>query len=306
MQLLTVPIELLHRILIFCHPCDIASFSRTCRSAYEVVQDGYLWRQIWHTYSFDNPHLVLAYRQGVGLYTPESEPLSSDYQWRSQFTQRMRAELLVTKRQQHFSSLSLRDKEAVLQLFISILEKALPADVGNGQLQDLSADIEWAQRVLSESMVIAPGALSLEDEREIHELQARIRSGMDEFNWDRKAQCKRRNRSRAIVYNLQNYSHGNDYAPCHANGKVNWIHIGCIADVISSNLQDLPVQTVSSARPPSGFGSLRPYSAPGGYSPKDWAGVEDWFAVYLQKPAYDNKATGEDTFALWITGKDPV
>jgi len=119
MQLLTVPLELLHRILIFCHPCDIASFSRTCRSAHEVVQDGYLWRQIWHTYSFDNPHLVLAYRQAVGLYTPEMEPLSSNYQWRTQLTQRIRAELLVTKRQQHFSSLSLRDKEAVLQLFIS-------------------------------------------------------------------------------------------------------------------------------------------------------------------------------------------
>jgi len=218
----------------------------------------------------------------------------------------MRAELLVTKRQQHFSSLSLRDKKAVLQLFISILEQALPADVGNSKVQDLSADIEWAQRVLSDSMVIAPGALSLKDEREIHELQARIRSGMDEYNWDGKAQCKRRNRSRAIVYNLLNYSHRNDYAPCHANGKVNWIHIECIIDVISSNLQDLPVQIVLPTRPPSGFGSLRPYSAPGGYSPKDWAGVEGWFSVYLQKPAYDNKATGEDTFALWITGKNLV
>jgi len=217
----------------------------------------------------------------------------------------MRAELLVTKRQ-HFSSLSLQDKKAVLQLFISILEQALPAGIGHDKLQNLSADIEWAQRVLSESMVIAPGVLSPEDGREIYELQARIRCGMDEYNWEGKAQCKRRNRSRAIVYNLQNYNHGNGYAPCHANGKISWIHIECIIDVISSNLQDLPVQIVSPARPPSGFGSLRPYSAPGGYSPKDWAGVEGWFSVYLPKPAHDFKATGEDTFALWIIGKNLV
>ena len=291
MHLLTIPLELLRHILIFCHPCDIIAFSRTCRSAHELVQDGYLWRQVWHIYSFDDPHFVLAHRQAVGLLTPDVEPLSSDYQWKVQFTRRMRAELLATKKWGHFSSLPSQDKKAALELFVSILEQASPAGVGRGKLRDLSADIEWTQRVLSESRLIAPGLLSPEDETEIRELQARIRSGMDEKEWDGETRCgvsDRRNRSRAFVYDLRNYNYRNDYAPHHANGKVNWIHVEYIINVISSNLQDLPVHIASPARPPSGLESLRPYSAPGGYSPKDWAGVEGWFAAYSEKLAHDN------------------
>ncbi|KAF5355737.1 hypothetical protein D9756_004027 [Leucocoprinus leucothites] len=284
----TIPLELVHRILTLGHPDDVAAFSRTCRSAHELVQDEYLWRQIWHAYPFDDPELLRAHRQAVCLATSlEISPLRDG--WKAEFTRRIRAEHVALKKREHYSSLSPKEKKTALQVFVSVLEGALPASVGGGmegKFRDasISQNIQWVQRVLFHSRLIAPVLQSLEDEKEISELQAHIRSCMDEYEWGgktRRAISDRRNRSRAFVYDLRNYSYKNDYGPYHPDGRVSWVHIENIVNVVLSNLQDLPVHIVSPARPPSGLESLRPYSAPGKYSPRDWAGVEGLLSLFL-------------------------
>ncbi|KXN81105.1 hypothetical protein AN958_06059 [Leucoagaricus sp. SymC.cos] len=288
LNILTIPLELSHRILIFCHPYDVAAFSRTCRLAYELVQDEYLWQRLWHSYSFDNPQLVLETRRAVALIpAPESHPSSDG--WKLEFTRRMRAELVATKTREQYALLSSRDKREALQVFVSVLEESLPAfgtKVWDGTPVDLSCseNVCWVQRVLQKSRLIAPVFLSLEDEKEISELQARIRSCMDEFEWGgktRRATADRRNRSRAFVYDLRNYGYTTAYGPYRADGRVNWTHVEHLVNVVLSNLNDLPSHIVTPARPPFGLDSLRPYTAPGKYSPRDWAGVEGTWRRYV-------------------------
>jgi hypothetical protein len=205
--------------------------------------------------------------------------------WKHEFTRRLRAELVATKKREQYSVLSSRAKKEALQVFISVLKGTLPVFEGNDRDEEIaeisySHNIRWVKRVLCNSRLIAPVLQSLEDEREISELQAHIRSCMDEYEWGgrtRRATSDRRNRSRAYVYDLRNYTYRNDFGPYHADGRTSWIHIEHLVNVVLSNLQELPVNIVKPPRPPSCLESLRPYTAPGGYSPGDWAGVEGWF-----------------------------
>jgi hypothetical protein len=273
----TIPLELTHRILTFCHPWDVAAFSQTCRLAHELVQDEYLWRQLWHVYPFDDPQVVFAHRKEAGLVmTSDLHP--SGYRWKGEFTRRLEAELIATKRREQYSLLSSKDKKAALQVFVDVIAEALPASNLNGKFPDIfySDNIQWMERVLWNSRLIAPLLQSLEDEREISELQSHIRSCMD-HHWGgrtRRATSDRRNRSRAFVYDLRNYGYRNDYGPYHPNGAVNWVHIEHLVNVVLANLEDLPHRTPT--RPPTSLESLRPYSAPGNYSLRDWAGVKGW------------------------------
>ncbi|KAJ3575920.1 hypothetical protein NP233_g795 [Leucocoprinus birnbaumii] len=289
LTILTIPIELAHHILSFCDPGDVIAFCRTCHAAFEIIQDDYLWQQLWHAYPFDDPQLVGTHRQAVHL--PKISVMSPfGDSWKAQFIRRMRAEHVALKKREHYSSLSVKQKKAALQVFVSVLDQALPAIVGDGLVGkpldiEVSDDFQWVQQVLSRSRLIAPVLQSLEDEEEISELQARVRSYLDDYEWGgrtRRALSDRRNRSRAFVYDLRNYSQKNNYGPYHADGTVNWIHVENIANVILSNLRELPIHFALTTQPPSGLESLRPYSAPGKYSSRDWAGER-----------------GVDTFASW-------
>ncbi|KAF9454995.1 hypothetical protein P691DRAFT_754120 [Macrolepiota fuliginosa MF-IS2] len=283
----TIPLELTHRILTSCHPWDIAAFSRTCRLAHDLVQDEYLWRQLWHLYPFDDPQAVLKHRHAVNLpISPDLHPSGSE--WKDVFTRRLKAELVATMKRGDLSLVSLRDKKDALQVFVSIIEEGLPApgDLSTqGMLTSISVskNIQWLERVLSKSKLIAPSIVVFDSPPETGQLQAHIRSCIGDAEWankSRRQMSDRRNKSRAYVYDLRNYDSKNDYGPFRISGDVNWVHAEHLINVVLANLRDLP-QNLTHARPPSSLESLRPYTAPGKYSPQDWAGIEGTWRRYV-------------------------
>ena len=54
-----IPAEITEHALTFLHPLNVAQFSQTCHLAYTMVygsSDQYLWRQLFLTHPFDDPH----------------------------------------------------------------------------------------------------------------------------------------------------------------------------------------------------------------------------------------------------------
>lgn len=285
-MIFTIPLELAHRILTFCHPWDVAAFSQTCRLAYELVQDEYLWRQLWHAYPFDDPQAILELRHAANLpTTPEVYPPES--RWKDEFTRRLKAELIATRKRGDLSLMPLKDKRDALQVFVSIVNEALPAlDSDNGRgisaNTSTSKNTQWLERLFPKARLNPPSIIAFDSPPEISQLQAHLRSCMVDMEWAGKTRWQlsgRRNKSRAYVYDLRKYDSRNDYGPFRTSGDVNWVHVEHLINVVLANLQDLPLHRTF-AHPPSGLESLRPYSAPGSYSPQDWAGVEGWFTTY--------------------------
>lgn len=272
----TVPVELTHRILAFCHPLDVAAFSRTCRLAYHLVGDEYLWRQLWHAYSFDNPIAISQQRQLVNLSTDTPCPIH----WRDEFTRRLKAELIAIKKP---ARSSLKEKKDAMQTFLLLMKEASPPSADQLGQEPVSANLQWAESILRNSRLIAPSSVVVDTTPDINYLQAQLRSYMgDSFDWVKSDQlmAKRRNRSRSFVYNLRNYNGGNDHGPFRPNGHVNWVHIEHLINVILSNLRDLSSHRAL-PRPPSNLESIRPYTAPGAHSLGDWAGVEGTWRRYV-------------------------
>lgn len=261
LTILTIPVELTHRILTFCRPRDVVVFSRTCRVAYELARDDYLWQQLWPAYPFDGPGVTSSRRQLVGLPTAAFEA------WRVELVRRMKAEFMATMKRKDLSRVSIGDKMDALDTLISVVSQALPA------LDDTSpsADMRWLDTLLHKSELVI-SKTATDNPPEIAKRQAHLRSCMGPariFRTGRQISA-RRNESRAFVYDLRKYSSQNDFGPFDTNTNVNWIHVEHLINVILANIRDLP----SHLTPPLELESLRAYSAPGQYSQPDWAGVE--------------------------------
>lgn len=272
----TIPSELTHRILIFCRPKDVASFSQTCRLANQITQDEYLYRQIWFAYPFDDPQAVIEQRRTFNLPI-NPDMLSDGNRWKQGLSRRVKAEGVAFMKQKDLLGLSHEDKQDALQLLVSVI-KSLPAPGNEGDHEwsanmEVSRDVQWLERILRNSKLITPDSV---DSGEISQLQARLRSCVGDIQWLRRTRQQmsdKRNKSRAFIYDLRNYFPANQFGPFRPNGTVNWIHAEHLINVVLANLRDLPSH-LTHARPLSSLESFRPYSAPGGYSQNDWAGVE--------------------------------
>lgn len=270
---LTVPVELTERILTFCHPSDVAAFSRSCRIAYNIVYHGadqYLWRSLFLSHPFDDPRKFL--QGGPDAHTI-SNPVSID--WKAKLLHRMTTEMNALN-----ASASAIDKKLTLQTFVSVVQDAPP--VTQSCEEKPSYDLQWLERVLRETRILEGAATP--DEAQLH---ARLRSylalSIDDGK-DDKTRIRlraRRHRSRGFVYDLRNYNVHSHYGPYLRGGGVNWVHVEHLINVVLMNLCELP-SAWAHTKPPIGLEATRLHSAPRPSTPSDWAGVEGSFYRTLQ------------------------
>ncbi|TFK36787.1 hypothetical protein BDQ12DRAFT_736537 [Crucibulum laeve] len=277
-DIFTIPVELAQRILAFCHPWDVAAFSRASRLAYNLVYlpiDQYLWRQLFIAL-FDHPTEVLNARREAGLPTT-----STVIDWRSGLTSRLHAELIASD---DFAPQPKR--QYALGIFASALQEAAPPTTTHLSSLHASAPpsktLLWLERIMQASRILENTVSSTD----ANMLQAHLRaictaSIQDSGNNHTLAYAmQRRSESRSYVYDLRNYGSDNTWGPYLVDGSINWIHVENLVNVILMNLRELP-ERWASTRPPLGLQATRPHSAPGTYSCKDWAGVEGKWRRYV-------------------------
>jgi hypothetical protein len=264
-----MPVELLERVLTFCHAWDVAAFSQSCRLAYVLVYhstDEYLWRELFLLHPFDDPR-----KSFQSAWKADPLPVSAANDWRRQLIERLNAERLCLS-----PGASTYEKKHALEHFIHVVREAHPIPP-SGNVQP-SYDLQWLERVFRRSRILDIKSEAFPDDtgQALAQLRSYIALSLDDGgDNETKFRLKvRRNQSRSFVYDLRNYNSDNSWGPYLRDGRVNWIHMEYLINVILMNLRELPGPWLH-ATPPLGLEATRPYSAPGYCSPElDWAGLE--------------------------------
>ncbi|KAF8973541.1 hypothetical protein BDZ97DRAFT_1751578 [Flammula alnicola] len=266
-SIFSFPVELGQHILSFCHPWDVAAFSKTCRAAYILVYqptDQYLWRQLY-TNQFDVPKLTtLAIKEKV--------------EWKNELTSRLKVELALFR-----GPATSMERKRALETLISIIEDSFTA----ASLTGSSRNIKWLKRITSKSLILS-NLYSLPESDEDAELHARLRAYLAltiDSKHDKQtfqSFLSKRDKSRAYVYDLRNYTAENKWGPFKPCGATNWVHVEHLIDVVASNIRELP-GSWALTRPPSCLDPPRSSSTHllGGIPSNDWAGVEGTWRRYV-------------------------
>ncbi|KAL0950721.1 hypothetical protein HGRIS_007497 [Hohenbuehelia grisea] len=282
---LTIPQEIAEFTLSLCHPRDVIAFSMACRLAYSLVHDTtdqFIWRHIFLSL-FDDPHLALkAPRGGQGRMLDSP---TTGKGWKAEIARRFMAEHACKK---HAAD------EAVYELLLTMIQDATPANENSKFPNSIpSRNLLWLARVLRESRVLSDESKCLDDQstacrrlRSYVALSFEFDSVDDSINAENpmtSALRTLRSHSRRYVYDLRNYAAETHWGPFHWSRKVNWEHVEALVNVVMLNLREMRY-TWPWARetiPPAGPEFTRAYSAPGGHSSTDWAGVEGTWARYV-------------------------
>jgi hypothetical protein len=252
-----VPIEVAEHALALCHPFDVASFARTCRSARNLVyfSGDHLWRQLFLLYPFDDPRKSLKAR--------DDPDFMSKFDWRGELQRRIMVEEISSRQREQ----TLIFWNWVLDTFVSLVEEALPLSKDE---QQPSHNMKWLARILHNSPLLDvsfdPAEVQL-----FAQLKSCIELSLDDLKSNARL-VKNRSASRCYVYDLRNYRFDNKWGPFLNGGRVNWVHVEAILNVIRMNISELPERWLVT---PAGFQSIRPYSAPDclTHDERDWAGV---------------------------------
>lgn len=265
--------EIIEHALIHCHPRDVAAFSQTCRAAYQIVyhdRDGYLWRQLFLSYPFDDPRESL---QGLRRYTP--------FDWKGELQRRVLAEAIS-----HSPLATPEELTDTLETFLDVVRTASPVTQGYERVP--SQSLLWVVDVLqSSNMLRSPLFDHYNTSQNLAHLRSYLALTLDDYDEDDVCGMEwvrvLRTRSRCYVYDLGNYCRENDWGPFWKNGCVNWVHVESIINVLLSNLAELSEPSLIDIRPPCGLEATRAYSAPGATTrnSKDWPGVEGTWARYV-------------------------
>ncbi|KZT23788.1 hypothetical protein NEOLEDRAFT_1135916 [Neolentinus lepideus HHB14362 ss-1] len=270
-----VPSEVTEHTLTFCHPRDVAVFSRTCRGARDLLYrspDQYLWRQLFLAH-FDDPRKAIALKQ-----LKECDAIK-DYDWKGQLQRRISAESVRSK----IALASPEVLDRTCATFITVLEEALPY-----AKDQESMNTEWLAKILRNVNFSGDPDMP----QRLHRLLSYLSlSHRDFFHYDGKLypnseldDTKRqleplRTTSRCFVYDLRNYTANSRYGPYSDSTTINWKHLQYNINVILMNLREFQ-RMWPGVRPPMstmGLRALRAYSAPGTLetrNTRDWAGVE--------------------------------
>ncbi|KAF9524063.1 hypothetical protein CPB83DRAFT_774506 [Crepidotus variabilis] len=275
-NILGLPVELIHHILQFCHPWDVAAFSKTGQTAFTLVylsDDQYLWRHLFLNYGFDPP------------YTSPYISLEGNVDWKRELKTRMKAELKL------FGGPVTEDEriESFKTLF-TMIENSAFAVFHKGS----SDNVLWLKRILRSTLFLS-NIYSVDivpvtgDQAPINSLYSqlypRIRTyftlALDSKRDRPQLQqfLSTRNKSRAFVYDLRNYNEKNHWGPFMPDGSVNWIHIEHMARVVWANIRELP-GSWALTRPPSFIDAPRVTNTSES-SQGDWAGVEGTWRRYV-------------------------
>lgn len=264
--------EIIEHALIHCHPRDVAAFSQTCRAARQLVyhnKDQYLWRQLFLSCPFDDPGKAL---QG----------LHGSFDWKGELQRRVCAEMIA-----HSSRATAEELTGALETFLNVVRTASPVTQGYERVP--SQSLLWVVDVLqSSNMLHTPLFDHYNTSQNLAHLRSYLALTLDDYDNDDDL-CGiewmkvLRTKSRCYVYDLSNYCRENDWGPFRKNGRVNWVHVESIINVLLSNLAESSEPSQMDIRPPCGLEATRAYSAPGATArnPKDWAGVEGTWARYV-------------------------
>ncbi|KAF9817460.1 hypothetical protein IEO21_03417 [Rhodonia placenta] len=270
-SILSLPPELVERILLFCHPCDVAKFTETCKAAYSLVykaEDQYLWRELFLAWPFDDlrkaPQPLLA-RKPV-----------TEHDWRTALQRRVEAGDLILRKDVFSGPQLLRALEAL----VSVVETALP--LSDSPDSDESANLQWLETLLHH--IAFDAAALVPTERQLYarlmtyhalSYESDVRSPIL-----RKRLNERRRQSRCFVYDLRKYREETLWGPYRRNEKgelvADWEHVQHVVNVVALKLCELPGMALRLyCKPRSGPAATQAFSAPFAHDrePHDWAGV---------------------------------
>ncbi|KAG6837889.1 hypothetical protein H0H93_013042 [Arthromyces matolae] len=249
-----LPLEIIERILTHCRIPDVIAFARTCCLAYLLILGNsspkIMWKAIFLN-NFDDPCL--------------SRPVD----WKDRAIQRLKAEL-------HAQS----PNSDALETFITAIHEAAP---GGPSTQSLN--IEWLERTLKTTSEVLTSNADVPRSQAMVSAQLRSYTGLscDPCNAERARVLtfERRRNSRLYVYNLHNYT-GRHWGPFSDDGKVDWIHLEHLINVLIMNFRELPGPWARIC-PPHGLRATRKYSAPANdlEDPRDWAKVSGTWRRYV-------------------------
>ncbi|TFK57552.1 hypothetical protein OE88DRAFT_1651340 [Heliocybe sulcata] len=271
-----MPPEVTEHTLAFCHPRDVAIFSKTCRGARDLIYrspDQHLWRELLLAH-FDDPRKAVAFRQ--------SKDAISKYDWKDQLQRRIGAESVRFE----MPTVSPEALDRACATFLTVLEESLPYAQDEESMNTL-----WLAKILHnvkfnddpdmpQPLHRLLSYLSL-SHRDFFRYNGRLYTDDEPAIGDpmRQELEPLRTTSRCFVYDLRSYTARSSYGPFIDSSTINWKHVHYNINVILTNLREFQ-RMWPGVRPPictTGLQALRAYSAPGALetmNTRDWAGVE--------------------------------
>lgn len=270
-MLLSLPTELTEQVLSATSPVDVLRFSQVSKAAAIHASSSHLWSILFRN-------------------TPFDAPASPDFDFRTQLIRRTKAKKWATTSQDS------QQHAFVLQCFTDIIQDVLLSTLSEQNCTP-SLDLQWvadacAQAPFLEAKPVPSNTFlhsrlrsflahsltplsNLLDSTALHIQRPELINPVE-----------RRTKSRTQVYDLRNYRPDNSWGPYLVDGKINWVHIEALINVILYNLTTIPKPHASSSAPPHpplGLDALKAYSAPGTCPSKvdDWAGVEGTWRRYV-------------------------
>jgi F-box-like len=221
-----IPPEIIEQVLLFLDPLDVAPFSQTCKSFYNLVyptQDNHLWRALYLAQPFDDP------RCAVTRHLDRPPPESIDWKGSLQAIVRARTVLMDP------SKCRPGEREAILRTLIKMLRDATPATsfIGN----TLSENLIWLVAMLRDGAFLtyhAPGATEAEVQMRAYLL---VHLGLTQCD----TTVANKAAALAYVYDLRNYGYDSSFGPYMSDGSgcINWVHLHAIHRAIAMHLVDL-------------------------------------------------------------------
>lgn len=221
-----IPPEIIEQVLVFLDPLDVAPFSQTCKSFYDLVyptRDNHLWRALYLAQPFDDP------RRAVTPHLDRPPPQSIDWKGSLQAIIRARTVLLDP------SKCRPGEREVILRTLIKMLRDATPATSYSGNA--LSENLIWLATMLRDGAFLTyhtPGSTEAEVQMRAYLL---VHLGL--------TQCDTTNANKAAalayVYDLRNYGYDSSFGPymSDGSGRINWVHLHAIHRAIAMHLVDL-------------------------------------------------------------------
>ena len=267
-----IPPEIIERILLFLDPLEVAAFSQTCKSFYNLVyasRDNHLWRTLFLAQPFDDPRRAL---------TPHLDrPSPERIDWKGSLQAIIRARTVLMDP----SKCRPGEHEVILRTLIKMLRDATPATSRDGGNM-LSENLVWLVAMLRDGVFLtgnAPGSSAAEEQMRAYLL---VHLGLTPCD----ATSANKTAALAFVYDLRNYGYDNNFGPYMSddNERINWVHLHAIHRAIATHLVDLNEDE------PFVFPQIQismPYCQsviPPGIdltTERDWAGVEGvWHCSY--------------------------
>jgi hypothetical protein len=224
--LAVIPPEIIEQVLVFLDPLDVAPFSQTCKSFYDLVyptQDNHLWRTLYLAQSFDDP------RRAVTSHL--DRPPSESIDWKGSLQAIIRARTVVMDP----SKCRPGEREVTLRTLIKMLRDATPATSYNGNT--LSGNLIWLVVLLRDGAFLThhtPGSTEAEVQMRAYLL---VHLGLTQCD----TSSANKAAALAYVYDLRNYGYGSSFGPymSDGSGRINWVHLHAIHRAIAMHLVDL-------------------------------------------------------------------